>query len=41
MENKENRFLETSDTKIKRLIDETTPANTKKSTKYAVEILTF
>ena len=38
MENKNNRFAEASDGEIKKLVENSVPRNTKKCTKYAVNV---
>ena len=38
MENKQTRFIESSDGQIKQLVANAVPENTKKTTKYAVSV---
>ena len=38
MESDQNRFLKSSDDENKKLVDESTPGNTNKSTEYAVNV---
>ena len=38
MENKQTRFIESNDAQVKELVANAIPENTKKSTKYAVNV---